>query len=107
MNRFETEWLSSRENLPAHMDLSGVWIDRVQECAPPKELILDMDSSESATYGHQQGSAYNGHFRCMCYHPLFMFSQQGDLERAMLRRGNHASAKFWRRLLLPVIERYR
>ena len=25
----------------------------------------------------------------------------------MLRRGNHSSAKFWRRLLLPVIERYR
>jgi hypothetical protein len=25
----------------------------------------------------------------------------------MLRRGNHASAKFWRRVLLPTIERYR
>ncbi len=25
----------------------------------------------------------------------------------MLRRGNHASAKFWRRVLLPVIDRYR
>ena len=25
----------------------------------------------------------------------------------MLRRGNHASAKFWRRVLLPVIQRYR
>jgi len=25
----------------------------------------------------------------------------------MLRRGNHASAKFWRRVFLPVIERYR
>ena len=36
-----------------------------------------------------------------------MFNQFGDLERAMLRRGNHASAKFWRRVLLPVIERYR
>jgi len=24
----------------------------------------------------------------------------------MLRCGNHASAKFWRRVLLPVIERY-
>ena len=23
------------------------------------------------------------------------------------RRGNHASAKFWRRVLLPVIDRYR
>ena len=25
----------------------------------------------------------------------------------MLRRGNHASAKFWRRVLLPVTKRYR
>jgi len=25
----------------------------------------------------------------------------------MLRRGNHSSAKFWRRVLLPVIQRYR
>ena len=107
INRFETEWLSSPENLPARMDLSGVWIDRVQECAPLKELILDMDSSESETYGRQQGSAYNGCFRCTCYHPQFVFNQQADLERAMLRRGNHASAKFWRRVLLPVIERYR
>src|SRR5262249_39080610 len=28
-------------------------------------------------------------------------------ERVLLRRGNRASAKFWRRVLLPVIERYR
>jgi hypothetical protein len=60
-----------------------------------------MDSSVSETYGHQQGSAYNGHFGCTCYHPLFVFNQFGDLERVMLRRGNHHSAKFWRRVLLP------
>jgi len=36
-----------------------------------------------------------------------LFNQFGDLEHCMLRRGNHASAKFWRRVLLPVIERYR
>jgi hypothetical protein len=65
-----------------------------------------MDSSVSEAYGRQQGTAYNGHFLCVCYHPLFLFNQFGDLERAMLRRGNHASAKFWRRVLLPVIERY-
>jgi hypothetical protein len=107
MSRFETEWLSSMENLAALMNLSGTWIDSVQECAPLKELILDMDSSESPTHGDQQGSAYNGYFGCTCYHPLFVFNQHGDLERAMLRRGNHNSAKFWRRVLLPVIERYR
>ena len=66
-----------------------------------------MDSSVSETYGQQEGSAYNGHFECTCYHPLFLFNQFGDLERVMLRRGNHASAKFWRRVLLPVIDRYR
>src|SRR5262245_45137748 len=66
-----------------------------------------MDSSVSETYGHQEGSAYNGHFACTCYHPLFLFNQTGDLERVMLRRGNRGSAKYWRRVLLPVIARYR
>ena len=47
-----------------------------------------MDSSVSETYGQQQGTAYNGHFGCTCYHPLFLFNQFGDLERVMLRRGN-------------------
>jgi hypothetical protein len=41
------------------------------------------------------------------YHPLFLFKPLGDLERPMLRRDNHARAKFWRRVLLPAIERYR
>ena len=27
---------------------------------------FDMDSSESPTYGEQEGSAYNGHFGCTC-----------------------------------------
>jgi hypothetical protein len=66
-----------------------------------------MDSSISETYGRQQGSAYNGHFGCTCYHPLVVFNQFGDLERVMLRRGNHHSARFWRRALLPGIARYR
>ncbi len=107
VGRFETEILSTKSNLMALMDLSGQWIDTVPQRKPPKQLILDLDSSVSETRGRQEGSAYNGHFECNCYHPLFLFNQFGDLERAMLRRGNHASAKFWRRVLLPVIERYR
>ena len=107
VGRFETDILSRKENLTTLMNLSGRWIDTVHERRPLKTLILDMDSSVSETYGSQEGTAYNGHFECMCYHPLFLFNQDGDLERAMLRRGNHASAKFWRRVLLPVIDRYR
>ena len=107
VGRFETEILSERRNLTTLMHLSGEWIDEVHRRQPLDELILDMDSSVSETYGEQEGTAYNGHFECTCYHPLFLFNQFGDLERAILRRGNHASAKFWRRMLLPVIERYR
>jgi hypothetical protein len=51
------------------------------------EIVLDMDSSESPTYGEQVGSAYNGHFGCTCYHPLFVFNQLGDVERCALRPG--------------------
>jgi Transposase DDE domain group 1 len=107
VGRFETETLSTKSNLTALMDLSGHWIDKVHQRQPMKQLILDLDSSLSETFGKQEGTAYNGYFECVCYHPQFLFNQFGDLERALLRRGNHASAKFWRRVLLPVIERYR
>ncbi len=107
VGRFETDTLSTQGNLTALIHLSSRWIDRVHQRQLRKQLILDMDSSVSETYGRQQGTAYNGHFECLCYHPLFLFNQFGDLESVMLRRGNKASAKYWRRVLLPVIERYR
>src|SRR3954469_17616290 len=81
MGRFETKWLSRPENLAALADLPGQWIDKVHVQRLPKTIVLDMDSSESPTYGEQEGSAYNGHFACTCYHPLFVFNQFGDVER--------------------------
>src|SRR3954454_16931706 len=62
MGRFETKWLSRPENLVALIDLPGQWIDKVRRWRRPKIVILDMDSSESPTYGEQEGSSYNGHF---------------------------------------------
>ncbi len=107
MGRFETEWLASGSNLAALADLSGAWIDRVHERRPQKVVVLDMDSSVSETHGAQEGTAYNGHFRCTCYHPLFVFNQFGDLERCALRPGNVHSADGWRDMLEPVVARYR
>ena len=69
--------------------------------------MLDMDSSESPTYGEQEDSAYNGHFGCTIYHPLFVFNQFGDVERCAPRPGNVHSADGWRLVLEPVIARYR
>src|SRR5260221_5954849 len=107
-------WAASRpsglarpENLAALSDLPGDWIDTVNRRRPPKMIVLDMDSNESPTYGEQEGSAYNGHFGCTCYHPLFVFNQLGDLERCALRSGNVHSAAGWRDVLEPVVARYR
>jgi hypothetical protein len=107
MGRFETKWLCRPENLATLADLPGDWIDTVHQRRPPKMIVLDMDSSESPTYGTQEGSAYNGHFGCTCYHPLFVFNQLGDLERCALRSGNVHSAADWRNVLEPVVARYR
>ncbi len=106
MGRFETEWLAGPENLAALADLPGQWIDVVHKRRQPRVVVLDMDSSESPTYGAQEGSAYNGHFGCTCYHPLFVFNQLGDLERCALRSGNVHSAASWREVLEPVVARY-
>jgi hypothetical protein len=107
MGRFETKWLSRPENLAALIDLPGQWIDKVHRRRSPKTIVLDMDSSESPTYGEQEGSAHNGHFGCTCYHPLFVFNQFGDVERCALRPGHVHSADGWRAVLEPVIARYR
>ena len=107
MGRFETEFLATDQNLAVLADLSGQWIDRVHERHPPKMIVLDIDSSVSPTHGDQEGTAYNGHFGCTCYHSLFLFNQFGDLERCSLRPGNVHSAHGWRDVLEPVIARYR
>lgn len=107
MGRFETEILTAGRNRKALMNLSGMWIDRVRHRRALDKLILDLDSSVSETYGRQEGSAYNGHFECTCYHPIFCFNHLGDLERALLRNGNVASADDWRSVLEPVVARYR
>ncbi len=106
MGRFETKWLPTGEPCCARRPSRPV--DRQGKPGrPPKRIVLDMDLSVSPTYGEQEGSAYNGHFACTCYHPLFVFNQLGDVERCALRPGNVHSADGWRAVLEPVVARYR
>jgi hypothetical protein len=105
--RFETDVLCHPDNLEALMAMLGQWVDLIRQRRSIPKLILDMDSSVSPTWGQQEGTAHNGHFGCECYHPWFLFNQDGDLEGVLLRGGNVASADNWRAVLEPVVERYR
>ena len=86
--------------------LNAEWVKRAVTPTVHSRIILDLDSSESPAHGQQEGAAYNGHFECVCYHPLFCFNQFGDCEAAKLRSGNVHSADDWREVLDPVVERY-
>ena len=85
MSRFETEVLTEEENLEGLASMNAQWVDGAMAHTPHRRVILDMDSSESPVHGEQEGAAYNGHFGCVCYHPMFVFNQFGDCEGAMLR----------------------
>ena len=93
--------LASEENL---LGLMAVNRELVAQAETPERVVL-MDSTESPVHGQQEGSAYNGHFESVCYHPLLLFNQHGDCLAAKLRPGNVHSAEDWKELLLPEIKR--
>jgi hypothetical protein len=78
------------------VEAPGLWLRAFEQLEDPR-----MDRTK------KHSLCYNGHFACTCYHPLFFFNQFGDLERALLRNGNVASAEHWRSVLEPIIARCR
>jgi hypothetical protein len=102
---FETELLTREENLVGLMAVNRELLAQAEEPTRADRIVLDMDSSESPVHGAQEGSAYNGHFESVCYHPLFLFNEHGDCLGATLRPGNVHSAEDWDDLLVPEIER--
>ena len=105
LHGFETEMLASEENLLGLMALNRELVGQAEAFADSERVVLDMDSTESPVHGQQEGSAYNGHFESVCYHPLLLFNGHGDCLAAKLRPGNVHSAEDWDELLLPEIER--
>src|SRR5262245_44453074 len=102
---FETELLTREQNLVGLMAVNREVIGRVEALNRTGRVVLDMDSSESPVHGQQEGSAYNGHFESVCYHPLFLLNEEGDCLATKLRPGNVHSADDWDELLLPEIDR--
>jgi hypothetical protein len=102
---FETEVLTEERNFQGLVRLNTDLVQHEATRRRTRRVILDIDSSESPVYGAQEQSAYNGHFESVCYHPRFVFNQDGDCLAATLRPGNVPSAKGWEEMLLPIIGR--
>jgi Transposase DDE domain group 1 len=68
-------------------------------------VTVDLDSMPLEVHGHQEGTAYNGHYGCDCYHPLVAsIGETGDLLDLRLRPGNSHTAKGSLDFLLPLLD---
>ena len=75
---------------------------------PPKLIVLDMDHSEDATYGQQELSFYNHHYRSYCYLPLFVFEGiSGKFITAALRPGKRPKGAENAMILKRILNRLR
>jgi hypothetical protein len=107
MSRLENEVLGTEAGLQA---LEGSLMrsnDALMRRKNKQRLIVDADSTEDPAHGKQENVAFNGHFGKNCFHPLFVFTSDGDCLGAKLRPGNVHSADGVLNLLDPIVKRYR
>ena len=54
---------------------------------PPPVMVIDLDATDTALHGHQEGRFFHGYYDCYCYLPLFVFWDR-HLLSAKLRPAN-------------------
>lgn len=76
----------TQDNLVEIQNLLLKLADVVLKDPSRTEMILDIDSTHSDTFGHQEHATYNGHYSANGYHPLLVFDDAtGLLLGAQLR----------------------
>lgn len=82
-------------------------LDRVHHVRQSETLIFDLDSTHADTYGNQEKSSYNAHYRTLGFHPLVAFDGlTGDFLKAQLRPGSVYTSNGVVDFMRPLIEHY-
>jgi Transposase DDE domain group 1 len=73
--------------------LGALYLRERERDGIPTHILIDIDSTDDPTHGHQEGTAYHGYYGQHMYHPLLFFDGTTDqLITAVLRPGDaHAS----------------
>lgn len=97
----------SNENLDQLQSLNQTLIDKARLIRNDTELIIDIDSTHSDTFGHQEQTDYNAHYQTYGYHPLVAFDGlTGDFLKAELRSGNQYTSKGVKAFIEPLLQHY-
>ena len=88
--------------------LGEVYLQERERAGRPTHILLDLDTTDDATYGKQEGTAYHGYYREHMYHPLFIFDGETDqLITTILRAGNAHASRGVRAILRRLVRRLR
>jgi len=74
--------------------------------AAPEQIVLDMDTTDFALHGEQEGRFYHGYYDHYCYLPLYVFAGEHVL-CARLRSSNIDASAGSRQELERVVQRIR
>ena len=74
--------------------IDRLMVDHFMEAQPeaPLQIILDLDATDDAIHGHQEGRFFHGYYDCYCYLPLYIFCGEFLLS-AQLRSASIDPAK--------------
>ena len=96
-----------KDNLHDFQLINETLLDKVYSIKMPKQILIDLDSTNCETYGNQYGSKYNFHYSANGYHPLVAFDGlTGDFIKAELRAGNVYTSRQVTRFLGPILSSY-
>ena len=94
-----TYWRDSMDEL-----LVDVFVEA--HATPPEQIILDIDTTDVALHGNQEGRFYHGYYDHYCYLPLYVFCGEHVL-CARLRRSNIDPSMGSVKEIARIVERIR
>ncbi len=82
-------------------------MDKAHTARNTTEMIFDLDSTHSDTFGNQETSGYNAHYQTNGYHPLVAFEGlTGDFLKAELRSCNVYTVNGVADFVRPLFDHY-
>lgn len=98
----------TQNNITEFSDIIQYLVDIVMEKNNQQEMIIDVDSTHTDTYGYQENANYNAHYQTNGYHPLIAFDgMTGMLLATKLCPGNVYTSNGIADFINPILSHYR
>ena len=97
----------NEDSILQFQELNQALLDKVRLERNETEMIIDLDSTHSDTFGNQEKADFNSHYGRNGYHPLVAFDGlTGDFLKAELRSGNVYTSNGVKKFMEPLLAHY-